>query len=106
MSKKLLYTPRSQVKSALRQLFLRSRERKEALKREKYTCQRCNTKQSRAKGKEVKVEVHHIKGIDWDTLIDLVYKHLLCVPSDLEILCVECHKKETEKGNDRWKETS
>lgn len=94
--KKLPTTPRSRVRAALRQLWLRSRERAAALKRDKYTCQICGVKQSRAKGKEVYVEVHHKQGIlDWDTIIDLVMQHILVSPDNLEVLCKECHEKET-----------
>ena len=68
--KRLPNTPRSKVRAALRQLWLRSRERAAALKREKYTCQRCGVKQSKAKGKEQKVEVHHKEGIgNWEIVI-------------------------------------
>jgi len=48
MAKKLPYTPNSRIKSALRQLWLRSRERAKRLKEDKYTCQKCGKKQSRA----------------------------------------------------------
>lgn len=94
MAKKSLSTPRSQVRSALRKLWLRSRERAFALKREKYCCETCKKKQSRAKGKEFYVEVHHLEGMEWERMIDYVYKHLLCNPSNLEVLCKECHDKE------------
>ena len=88
-------TPKSQIRSALRKLFLRSRERAAALKREKYTCERCHAKQSRAKGKEVYVECHHDVMIDWDGLIDLVRERVLSGP--MTILCKDCHSKEHEK---------
>ena len=98
MGKKLPTTPRSKVRQALRQVWLRSRERAAALKREKYTCQKCGKKQSKAKGKELKVEVHHVHGVlNWDKLLDAVYEQLLCDPKFLEILCVECHGRETEE---------
>jgi 5-methylcytosine-specific restriction endonuclease McrA len=87
-------TPRSQVRSALRQLWLRSRERQAALKRDQYMCCECGVKQSKAKGREVKVEVHHMaEVIEWDFLLDYVYRHLLCDPKYLETLCKECHAK-------------
>lgn len=98
MGKKLPNTPRSRVRAALRQVFLRSRERAAALKRESNTCEHCKRKASKAKGKELSVEVHHRSGIlNWNEIIDLVYEQLLCDPSLLEVLCKECHDKEHEK---------
>ncbi len=74
MSKRLPNTPRSTVRAALRQLWLRSRERAAALKRDQYTCQVCGRKQSKAKGKEFDVQVHHKDGIgNWEQVIDSVY---------------------------------
>ena len=93
MAKKLPYTPNSQIKSALRRLWLRSRERASAIKRDNYSCCRCGVKQSRAKGKEFKVEVHHKEGVEnWQELYDSIRKHLLIEPEHLETLCKECHK--------------
>ncbi len=93
MGKKLLTTPRSRVKNALRQLFLRSRERASAIRRDGYTCQRCGVKQSRKKGAEVFIECHHLGGIgDWQRVIDLVYEEILCSPDRLETLCKTCHQ--------------
>lgn len=91
-------TPRSRIKGMLRQIFLRSKERSAALKRDKYTCQLCGRKQSKKKGQECKVQVHHKKGIHvWDDIIEMIYKELLCNIDDLQTLCVECHDKETRK---------
>jgi len=93
MPKKQPNTPRSRIRAALRQLFLRSRERAAALKEAGYRCQRCGVKQSKAKGREVSVEVHHKSGINnWDVLFDAVYRHLLN-KDDMEVLCRECHAK-------------
>ena len=79
----------------LRQIFLKSNERAEALKRDRYTCQICGKKQSTKKGQECKVNVHHTQGIDvWDDIIELIYKELLCDASQLQVLCVDCHKRE------------
>ena len=95
MGRRLEYTPRSKIRAALRQLWLRSRERAAALKRDEYTCQCCGRKQSKAKGKEFSVQVHHKDGIaNWETLIDLVYENLLCNPKFLETLCKKCHERE------------
>lgn len=92
--KRQLNTPRSAVRSALRRLWLRSRERQAALKRDDYTCQMCGLKQSRAKGKEVYVEVHHkIKIRNWEKIIDMIYQELLINPAWLETLCKNCHFK-------------
>jgi len=100
MPEKKPWTPRSRVKNALRQLWLRSRERQAALRRDHYACRKCGLKQSRAKGKEAYVTSHHIYGIDWEALIDLVYERLL-VPAEKQVtLCVDCHDAlEEEKRN-------
>ena len=95
MGKRQPNTPRSQIRSALRRLFLRSRERAARLKMDGYTCQLCGAKQSKAKGKEVAVEVHHKAGIcNWSIIFDMIYDQLLTHPCDLETLCKKCHKKE------------
>ena len=86
------HTPKSRVRGMLRQIFLRSRERHAALKRDNYTCQKCFRKQTAKKGQEFKVQVHHKEGIDvWDEIIELIYKELLCDPEKLKTLCKECH---------------
>jgi predicted HNH restriction endonuclease len=96
MSKRLEYTPNSKIKAALRTLWLRSRERAQAMKREKYTCQKCGGKQSRAKGKETYVEAHHTEGIcNWQEIYEVIRKNLLCDPKFIEILCKKCHEEET-----------
>jgi len=98
MGKKLPTTPKSRVRAALRQLWLRSRERASALKRSGYTCECCGVKASAAKGREVKLEVHHLNGIDWENLIDHFYKTLLCDPKHLMPLCKGCHDKLHKTG--------
>ena len=97
LSRKQPNTTNSQIRSALRQLFLRSRERAAAIKRDDYTCQICGRKQSRAKGKEVFVECHHVGDIcNWQALFNAVREYLLCHPDNLVTLCKECHKKSHE----------
>lgn len=93
MSKRSLNTPRSQIRSALRKLWLRSRERASAIKRDGYCCQHCGRKQSKTKGKEFSVEVHHLPGIcNWDEIFRIIYEYLLCDPAKMHTLCPECHK--------------
>jgi hypothetical protein len=92
---KLPITPNSQIRSALRQLWLRSRERAAAIKRDKNTCTTCHAKGSVAKGREVKIEVHHLEAINWERIIEYVRRHLLVDPKLLECLCKECHAEET-----------
>jgi hypothetical protein len=93
MGKKLPYTPNSRIRQALRVLWLRSRERAEALKNTGRCCSMCGVKASVAKGREVKLWVHHVDGIDWDGLIDLVRERLLPDPSRLAPVCYGCHDK-------------
>ena len=95
-SRKLPHTPTSQIKAALRKLWLRSRERAAAIKRDGYTCQCCCVKQSKAKGREVAVEVHHIRSIRWKEILEFIRSELLVDPSLLQTLCVECHAKEEQ----------
>ena len=84
MSRKKPNTPRSRVRSALRQLWLHSRERAVALKRGGYTCQICGLRQSRAKGREFSVEVHHKAGIgNWEKVIDAIFEEIICNPDKL-----------------------
>ena len=99
MGKRLLYTPTSQIKNHLRKMWLQSRERNLAVKREHNTCQRCGAKGSVAKGREVKIEVHHREGIaNWEAVVDAIRQHILTDPDGLEVLCRECHK--AVKSND------
>ncbi len=96
MGKRLPNTPRSKVRAAIRQLWLRSRERAAALKAAKYCCDKCGVKQSKAKGKEQKIEVHHCDSISWESVIDAIFREILCGSEHLRVLCPDCHKKEHE----------
>lgn len=85
-------TPRAQIVSALRQLWMRSKERSEALKRDNYTCQMCGKKKSTAKDKELRVNVHHKEGVtNWQNIVDNLREELLCSPDLLKTLCRDCH---------------
>lgn len=88
-------TPRATIKGRLRQLFLMSNERNAALKRDNYTCVKCNKKQSQKKGHVVKIHVHHKQGIKWDNIISLIQQQLLCPVDMLEVMCVDCHVSES-----------
>ena len=97
MGKRLPYTPNSKIKAACRALFLRSRERNNVLKAADYRCSKCKRKQSRAKGKEVKVEVHHKKGVlNWAKIYETLRKYLLN-ENDMVVLCDRCHKEEHDE---------
>jgi 5-methylcytosine-specific restriction endonuclease McrA len=98
-SRKKPVTPRSKVRAALTMLFLRSRERAAAIKRDENRCQVCQIKGSKAKGREVSTEVHHINGARKDRIIDMIYEHLLCSPDLLQVVCRECHQKISELEN-------
>jgi predicted HNH restriction endonuclease len=98
-SRKLPTTPRSRVRSALRAMWLRSREHQACLKAAGRACERCGVKASVAKGREVKLQVHHRRGIaNWEAVIDLVFAELLVDPRFLEAICVQCHQARHGKG--------
>ena len=96
MPRKKPNTPRSRIKNALRQLWLRSRERAAVMKKSGYCCVDCGIKQSAAKGKVVKLEVHHEPKIEWAGVTQLIFDRLLNVP--MIPLCKECHRKRHEKS--------
>jgi predicted HNH restriction endonuclease len=87
------YTPSSRIRSALRLLWMRSRERGEALKNTGYCCSVCGIKQSAEKGRVVKLEVHHVDGCDWEGVIDMIRQKILQTPEKLAPVCKPCHKK-------------
>ena len=93
MRKRPDITPDSQIRSALRLLWMKSRERKAALQRDKYTCVRCGAKQSKANGREVKVQEHHKRQPRWERMYKEIREELLQTPADYETLCEKCHKE-------------
>ena len=99
MGKKQPNTPRSRVRAFIRKLSLHSRERAAAMKASGNCCVDCGVKQSKAKGKEVKIEVHHEPAIDWTGIIQLIFDRVLNVP--MFPLCKSCHKKRHENQKAR-----
>jgi predicted HNH restriction endonuclease len=92
MGKRVPYTPRSQIVSAIRKVWLRSRERAQTIKQTGGRCCLCDVKQSSAKGKEMKLAVHHAKHRpDWDRVIAVIREEVLQTPEDLWPLCPCCH---------------
>ena len=75
-------------------MWLRSRERALREKLDGYCCQRCGAKKSVAKGREVKIEIHHIDGIRWAKIIEYIRRELLVKPDQLFTLCKQCHLDE------------
>ena len=98
MGKRLPHTPNSRITAAIRQLWLRSREHLVPLQRSGYRCECCGVKQSKAKGREVKLEVHHIDGIDWPGVREIIRERVLVDPSRLIALCKTCHEKQHKEG--------
>ena len=100
MGKRSLSTPRSIIRDAVRQVWLRSRERAAAIKAESNTCEACNVKGHKSKKhpeENVIIEVHHLDGCHIERIVDMFFESgLLCDPSRLQVLCKECHKKITE----------
>ena len=87
------YTPSSRIRQALRLLWLRSRERSEALKNTGHCCSVCGVKASQARGREVKLDVHHVDGCDWEGVIGMIRKSILQTPDRLAPVCKACHGK-------------
>jgi len=90
-------TKKTHIVRGLRLIWMRSKERGAAMKRDKYTCQICHRKKSTKKiidpNTQVKrIEVHHKNGItNWDNIIDLIRKEMLINPEFLITYCKECH---------------
>ena len=92
MGRKSLNTPRSRIVNGIRLVWMRSRERIAALKKTSYCCTDCGIKQSAAKGREVKLQVHHEPPIDkaWKEIVDMIAERIL--QSEQVPLCKPCHK--------------
>jgi 5-methylcytosine-specific restriction endonuclease McrA len=71
-------------------LTMRCRENHAVRKRDNNSCQKCGRKHSVARGREVKVQVHHTKPPNWDKIITAVREELLD-EKNLVCLCKDCH---------------
>lgn len=91
--KRMDYTPNGRIVNAIRQLWLRSRERSMAVKLAHNTCRDCGRKGSVAKGREVAIRVHHRDGIDWQGIAAIIRERVLQTPDAYDVLCAECHDK-------------
>lgn len=98
MGKRLPFTPNSQIRSALRNLTMRCRERQAARKSSGYCCVECGAHHSRAAGRHVTVEAHHKHQPNWDKIFWVIRTELLPSPEHWEPLCDKCHKLKHEVG--------
>ena len=96
MKKRLDFTPKSKIVSMLRRMFMYSRERGFAAKRDRQRCVECGSKLGG-------VYVHHIHNVDWESIIGAIRQSLLCSPDKLKCLCKECHKKTHENDEHVFK---
>ena len=80
-------TTNTQIRSAIRKLWLKSRERNRCLALS-MGCATCK--------EERPLEVHHTKPPNWERLFRVIREELLDYDT-LECLCGECHDAETKK---------
>ena len=101
MGKRVPYTPTSRITAMCRVLWLRSRERAAAIKRESGCCQVCGAK-GRAKetcnGPKVALEVHHERPPSWERIHKVIREELLQEPEVLTVFCKSCHTGFHNKG--------
>lgn len=96
-------TPKTRIVAALRKLWLWSNERNAALKHYNRECNICGVHESKAKGQEVKIQVHHKDGIlNWDTIVKAIREQLLVDVTKLEVLCKDCHDRVTKEQRRTW----
>ncbi len=79
MGKKQRRTTNTQIRNALRRLFLYSRERRRCLKGA--VCLTC--------GSDEKLEPHHLELIDWKKIFTVIREELLT--DDMVPICKKCH---------------
>lgn len=95
------YTTDAMIRSGLRRMSLRCREKSEALKRAGYSCCKCGVKRSVARGHEEQVECHHCNPVaehdGMNIIIAAIRKYLIVPPEEWEPLCPRCHAEEHAK---------
>lgn len=84
------------VKSALRRIWSRSKQRQSALKAARisyglYTCEECTFPHKRKD-----IEVDHIVPVGRFVTFDLYIERLFCDTKGLRVLCKPCHKAKTK----------
>lgn len=91
--KKLDYTPSSKIVHAVRAMSMRSREFAEARKNTANSCCICGRKQSKAKGREVAIHIHHgTHRPIWERVVRAIRQEVLQTPGMLWPICKECHE--------------
>ena len=78
--------------SALRMIWLRSRERGDAIKETDRRCCCCGVRQSAAKGREAALTVHHLHRPNWERILTVIKEELFSEPVYLWPMCNECHE--------------
>jgi formate-dependent nitrite reductase cytochrome c552 subunit len=78
-------------------MWFRSPEREAALRRAKtapglYACERCHKQLHRSAKKGETPQVHHVHGVTWTVIYQLIVEQLLCDASRLLVLCKDCHR--------------
>lgn len=101
VSRKKPSTPRSLVKASLGRIFLFSRERRAAIKRAAGKCERCGDPVDVRGIKGPRPEVHHLDGLSWGAILDVVFDRLLCDVSRLLVVCKKCHDEAHAKDENK-----
>lgn len=82
---------RPKLISALRMIWLRSQERGDAIRSTDRRCVSCGVRESKAKGKEAKITVHHVKRPDWERIVRVIKEELFSDIQWLWPICPDCH---------------
>jgi hypothetical protein len=83
-------------------IWLRCPERYNALKETAQCCCTCGVKKSQAKGRVVKMYVHHLHRPNWERILQVLKEELFSEPIYLWPLCVECHDDLHDDEDEGW----